>query len=93
MLAARLRRPGTVAIFLFLALAVSLLVLLVGDRTPRVSTTPVKPAAEYSQDAPNVVVVMTDDQAQDTMRAMPRTRHLVGRSGVRFRNAVVSFPL
>ncbi|MGH2992558.1 MAG: sulfatase family protein [Solirubrobacterales bacterium] len=92
MLAARLRRPGTVAVLLFLALAVSLLVLQ-GDRAKRISTTPVKPAAGYSQDAPNVVVVMTDDQAVDTMRAMPRTRHLVGRQGVKFNNAVVSFPL
>jgi arylsulfatase A-like enzyme len=71
---------------------VSLLVLP-QDRARRVSTTPVKPAAGYNQAAPNVIVVMTDDQALDTMRAMPRTRHLVGRRGVRFSNAVVSFPL
>jgi len=43
--------------------------------------------------APNVVVVMTDDQALDTMRAMPRTRRLLGRHGVTFETAVVSFPL
>lgn len=43
--------------------------------------------------APNVVVVMTDDQALDTMEAMPRTRRLIGGSGVTFEAAVASFPL
>jgi arylsulfatase A-like enzyme len=43
--------------------------------------------------APNIVVVMTDDQALDTMRAMPRTRRLLGGSGVTFEAAVASFPL
>jgi N-acetylglucosamine-6-sulfatase len=59
----------------------------------RVTTTPAKPAARFNQGAPNVVVVMTDDQALDTMRAMPRTRRLLGDRGVTFENAVVSFPL
>jgi N-acetylglucosamine-6-sulfatase len=89
---ARLRRPGTAAVLLALAVAASLALVWLG-RGSHFSTAPVKPAAGYNQEAPNVVVVMTDDQAQDTMRAMPRTRHLIGRNGVRFRNAVVSFPL
>ena len=42
---------------------------------------------------PNVVVVMTDDQAVDTMRAMPFTRRAIGGEGVVFTNSVVSFPL
>jgi N-acetylglucosamine-6-sulfatase len=66
-------------------------VMASSDRRDGVSSTPAEPAAE--QGAPNVVVVMTDDQALDTMRAMPRTRRLIAEKGVRFDNAVVSFPL
>ena len=36
---------------------------------------------------------MTDDQAADTMRAMPRARHLLGGEGTTFTQALVSFPL
>jgi len=43
--------------------------------------------------APNIVVVMTDDQAVDTMHAMPRTRRILGRRGTTFEAAVASFPL
>lgn len=47
----------------------------------------------FDPSAPNVVVVMTDDQAIDTMRAMPSTRKLVGGRGVTFKTAIASFPL
>jgi len=76
-----------------LAGLLGVVVLLAGGHRRAPTTTPVKPAATYNQDAPNVVVVMTDDQALDTMRAMPRTRRLLGRGGVTYTNAVVSFPL
>ena len=36
---------------------------------------------------------MTDDQAVDTMRAMPRTRRLLGAGGTTFADALASFPL
>jgi len=36
---------------------------------------------------------MTDDQAMDTMKAMPKTRHLIGSRGVTFADPIVSFPL
>lgn len=42
---------------------------------------------------PNVVVVMTDDQTQAQMRAMPRTRRLIGRRGVKFDRFYVTDPL
>ena len=45
------------------------------------------------RNAPNIVVVMTDDQGIDTMRAMPKTRRLVGGRGVTFDGSVTSFPL
>ena len=42
---------------------------------------------------PNVVVIETDDQAVDTMRAMPYTRRVIGDRGVDFTNSLVNFPL
>ena len=55
--------------------------------------TPAVPAAAFDRAAPNVVVVMTDDQALDTMRAMPKVRRLLGGGGTEFTDALVSFPL
>jgi N-acetylglucosamine-6-sulfatase len=86
-----MRRPGTAGVVL--ALTVVALALFLRGGRDHVATTPVEPAAEYDQGDPNIVVVMTDDQALDTMRAMPRTRYLIGRKGVSFRNSVVSYPL
>jgi N-acetylglucosamine-6-sulfatase len=42
---------------------------------------------------PNIVLVMTDDQTVDTMRAMPHTRRLLGRKGTTFANSFSSYPL
>jgi N-acetylglucosamine-6-sulfatase len=50
-------------------------------------------ALGFDPDAPNVVVVLTDDQAPGTMRAMPAARRLLGGGGVTFEQAVASFPL
>ncbi len=41
---------------------------------------------------PNVVVVMTDDQAVGDLRVMHRTRRLLARKGVTFRNYFTTFP-
>lgn len=41
---------------------------------------------------PNVVVLMTDDQTLRSMRALPRTRALIGARGARFANAFVNNP-
>lgn len=42
---------------------------------------------------PNVIVVMTDDQTLEQMRALPRTRELIGDAGVTFDNHHISYPL
>jgi arylsulfatase A-like enzyme len=42
---------------------------------------------------PNIVVVMSDDQTVDDMRAMSRTRRLIGLAGVTFSNSVVTYAL
>jgi N-acetylglucosamine-6-sulfatase len=88
---ARIARPGAAGVLLVLAAAVAIALLVSGSEGPR--TTPVEPTAGDDSSAPNVVVVMTDDQAADTMRAMPNARHLIGGKGLRFDNAIVSFPL
>jgi len=50
------------------------------------------PAAAQADTRPNVVVLMTDDQTLRSMRAMPRTRALIGDQGARFANSFVSNP-
>jgi N-acetylglucosamine-6-sulfatase len=54
---------------------------------------PTEPGESTTTAPPNFVVVMTDDQAMDTMKAMPKTRRLIGAGGTRFTNALVSYPL
>ncbi len=41
----------------------------------------------------NVVVVMTDDQTLEQMSALPQTRKLIGRQGVKFKRFYVTDPL
>lgn len=75
-----------------LAALCTLLALAACSRSePETETQPERGRA--APGAPNIVVVMTDDQALDTMRAMPRTRRLLGDAGVTFEAAVASFPL
>jgi N-acetylglucosamine-6-sulfatase len=50
------------------------------------------PAAAQPDARPNVVVLMTDDQTLRSMRALPRTRALIGDRGARFANSFVSNP-
>lgn len=45
------------------------------------------------KDAPNVVIVVTDDQRYDTLWAMPQTQRLLVNKGVRFTNSFVVNPL
>jgi arylsulfatase A-like enzyme len=50
----------------------------------------VRPAAAGR---PNVVVIMSDDQTMGDMKVMSRTRGLIGRQGVTFRNSAVTYAL
>jgi arylsulfatase A-like enzyme len=52
-----------------------------------------KRGAKKKQKRPNVVLVMSDDQALETQRYMPRTNDLLGRGGVTFNNNFVSYSL
>ena len=49
-------------------------------------------AAPSAQGAPNIVVVETDDQTQESMSLMAHTNALIGAAGVTFRNSFVSMP-
>ena len=42
---------------------------------------------------PNVIVIMTDDQDLESLRAMPNVRRLLARQGTTFLNSFASFPL
>src|SRR5436305_1912292 len=58
--------------------------------TPAVSARPVTAAKDGR---PNILVVMTDDQAAADLAKMPNVRKLLARQGTTFSNAVDSFPL
>ncbi len=49
--------------------------------------------AQTAQAKPNVVVVMTDDQTVEQMRALRRVRDLIGRAGTTFTRNFSTFPL
>lgn len=50
-------------------------------------------AAARSESRPNILVIMTDDQRLDQMRALPKTRALLGAKGTTFDNSFVDFSL
>jgi N-acetylglucosamine-6-sulfatase len=56
-------------------------------------STPVTGVATPPANAPNIVLVMTDDQAVEDLRALPLVRDSIGGEGVTFPNAFVSWPL
>src|SRR4051812_37236288 len=52
-----------------------------------------RPASAGHDGRPNILVVMTDDQAAADLAQMPNVRKLLVKQGTRFTNAVDSFPL
>ena len=59
------------------------------------ASSPVQPAqaAPGDQGRPNVVVLMSDDQTQDSMRYMDRVRELIGERGATFPTSVTNWPV
>ncbi len=51
------------------------------------------PAGAAADARPNVVVLMTDDQTVEDLRAMPQTVSLLGSQGVTFDRSYVSYPV
>ena len=60
-----------------------------------IGSSPAEPAdaAPGDQRRPNVVVLMSDDQTQDSMRYMDRVRELIGDRGATFPTSVTNWPL
>src|ERR671937_270480 len=52
-----------------------------------------RPAGAAKDRRPNILVVMTDDQAAADVAKMPNVRRLLARKGTTFADAVDSFPL
>ena len=77
------RSPRTIAA----GLAACLIVAAASFGTPRGATAD-PPAAK-----PNVVLLVTDDQTLEEMRALPRTASLIGGGGTTFSRAYISYPL
>lgn len=56
-------------------------------------TAAARPASAAKDGRPNILVVMTDDQAAADLAKMPNVRKLLAKQGTTFTNAVDSFPL
>lgn len=52
-----------------------------------------KPQGTPADSRPNILVIMTDDQTVEEMRALPKTRALLGDRGTTFENSFVDFAL
>ncbi|HZK51121.1 MAG TPA: sulfatase-like hydrolase/transferase, partial [Actinomycetota bacterium] len=74
-----------------MSLVVSLLV--VSAEATAVSRASESGSFTVSTDAPNILIIVTDDQRPDMMSFMPRTQRLFGRQGVRFERAFATTPL
>lgn len=46
-----------------------------------------------AEDRPNVLLILTDDQTEESVRVMEKTLRLLGEEGTTFRNSFVSYPL
>jgi N-acetylglucosamine-6-sulfatase len=63
------------------------------DRDGRLQNPSGSAAGANEKGRPNIVVVMSDDQAVANMRVMTNVRRLLGRRGTTFQNSFASFPL
>ena len=86
-----LSRLGLAAFTLFLLGAFALGVALREENEGAGREARVEPSEAAAK--PNVVVLMTDDQTLSQMRAMPHTKRLLARTGVRFDRFYVTDPL
>lgn len=68
------------------------LLALLGAMTPAAGR-PRPPAEAAAEPRPNILVIMTDDQRIEEMRALPKTRDLLGARGTTFENSFVAYPL
>jgi arylsulfatase A-like enzyme len=86
-----LGRIGVAAFLLFLGGALAAGLALRHGPAPGIEPSRATPEAAAVKS--NIVVVMTDDQTLEQMRALPRTRKLIGARGVKFKRFYVTDPL
>jgi N-acetylglucosamine-6-sulfatase len=94
MRAPSLNRKLLIAALLASALACAALALPASGQAPALPGEPTDPSQQPSQGAgkPNFLVITTDDQTLEQMRALPKTERFIGRKGTTFRQAVVTTP-
>jgi N-acetylglucosamine-6-sulfatase len=73
------------------ALTIAALALLTAIALPAAAHA--RPAAAAKDGRPNILVVMTDDQAQADLAHMPNVKRLLAAQGTTFADAVDSYPL
>lgn len=78
-----MRRATLAALTIATVLIIAAVVLTAGG----------EPAPAQSASKPNVVVVMTDDQTVEQMRALPNVQRLIGTQGTTFTRNFSTFPL
>lgn len=66
---------------------------LLGSATLGASTLPTASAAAGADTRPNIVLITSDDQRVEDLRAMPSVRTLLTRQGTTFRNSYTTYPL
>jgi arylsulfatase A-like enzyme len=89
---ARIRLPGVAAVAGVLAAMVAAVLVVPADASA-VDHWPAPRPVAAAASAPNVLIIVTDDQRPDTMGFMPRTQELFARRGVRFKRAFATTPL
>ena len=100
MLAPSLKRKLLIAALLASALACAAFALPASGQAPATPTLPgqgnptdpTQPTPSQGGQGPNFLVITTDDQTLEQMRALPKTERFIGRKGTEFRQAVVTTP-
>ncbi|MDQ3894067.1 MAG: sulfatase, partial [Actinomycetota bacterium] len=87
------RRRAARAILLAAAAVLTAIAALAAATRTAPATAIAARAAAADQKRPNIIVIETDDQTDDSLRLMPNVNRLLVRQGVRFDSSFASFPL
>jgi arylsulfatase A-like enzyme len=89
------RRPRRAGLSgtLLLAIALGISVLGGGLAALDTGTLPTLERAAAAEERPNIVVIESDDQAEESMRVMRNVNNMIGAQGATFTNSFVNFAL